>query len=123
MANTVVCGGAEAPITQIGLGGFGAMRALSTRNDSPATASRPFDATRDGFVIGEGAGALVPESRERAEQRGAEIYAELTGFGMSADAYHLTAPHPEGAGARLAMQMALETSGLEPDEVDYLNMH
>ncbi len=123
MADTVICGGAEAPITMIGVGGFGAMRALSTRNDSPATASRPFDATRDGFVIGEGAGALVLESLEHAEARGAKIYAELTGFGMSADAYHLTAPHPEGEGARLAMQMALDTSGLAPDDVDYLNMH
>jgi 3-oxoacyl-[acyl-carrier-protein] synthase II len=99
------------------------MRALSTRNESPETASRPFDATRDGFVMGEGAGALVLESLENAEARGAKIYAELTGFGMSADAYHLTAPHPEGEGARLAMRMALETSGLETDDVDYLNMH
>jgi 3-oxoacyl-[acyl-carrier-protein] synthase II len=123
MAQTVVCGGSEAPITQIGMGGFGAMRALSTRNESPETASRPFDATRDGFVMGEGAGAIVLESLEQAEARGAEIYAELTGFGMSADAYHLTAPHPEGEGARLAMRMALETSGLEADDVDYLNMH
>ncbi len=123
MAHTVVCGGTEAPITKIGVGGFGAMRALSTRNDEPATASRPFDATRDGFVMGEGAGALVLESLERAEARGATVYAELTGFGMSADAYHLTAPHPEGAGARLAMQMSLDTSGLEAEDVDYLNMH
>jgi 3-oxoacyl-[acyl-carrier-protein] synthase II len=123
MAKTVICGGTEAPITKIGVGGFGAMRALSTRNDEPETASRPFDATRDGFVMGEGAGALVLESLEQAQERGAKIYAELTGFGMSADAYHLTAPHPEGAGARLAMRMALETSGIEADEVDYLNMH
>ena len=123
MANTVICGGTEAPITPIGVGGFGAMRALSTRNEAPETASRPFDATRDGFVIGEGAGALVLESLERATERGADIYAEVTGFGMSADAYHLTAPHPEGEGARLAMQMALDTSGLAPDDVDYLNMH
>lgn len=123
MANTVVCGGTEAPITPIGVGGFGAMRALSTRNESPETASRPFDATRDGFVIGEGAGALILESLERAQARGARIYAEVTGFGMSADAYHLTAPHPEGEGARLAMQMALETGGTRPEDVDYLNMH
>ena len=123
MAQTVVCGGSEAPITQIGMGGFGAMRALSTRNESPETASRPFDATRDGFVMGEGAGALVLESLEQAQRRGAKVYAELTGFGMSADAYHLTAPHPEGEGARLAMRMALETSGLDADDVDYLNMH
>jgi 3-oxoacyl-[acyl-carrier-protein] synthase II len=123
MAKTVICGGTEAPITKIGVGGFGAMRALSTRNDEPASASRPFDATRDGFVMGEGAGALILESLESARARGAEIYAELTGFGMSADAYHLTAPHPEGAGARLAMQMCLETAGLQPEDVDYLNMH
>ncbi len=123
MANTVVCGGTEAPVTKIGVGGFAAMRALSTRNDEPATASRPFDATRDGFVMGEGAGALVLESLERARERGAEIYAELTGFGMSADAYHISAPHPEGAGARLAMQMALDTSGIKAEDVDYLNMH
>jgi 3-oxoacyl-[acyl-carrier-protein] synthase II len=123
MAHTVICGGTEAPITKIGVGGFGAMRALSTRNDEPETASRPFDATRDGFVMGEGAGALVLESLEQAEARGAKIYAELTGFGMSADAYHLTAPHPEGEGARLAMRMALETSGIDEEEVDYLNMH
>ena len=123
MAQAVVCGGTEAPITRIGVGGFGAMRALSTRNDSPETASRPFDATRDGFVIGEGAGALVLESLERAQARGARIYAEVTGIGMSADAYHLTAPHPEGEGARLAMQMALDTSGTRPEDVDYLNMH
>ena len=123
MAQAVVCGGTEAPITPIGVGGFGSMRALSTRNDDPETASRPFDATRDGFVIGEGAGALVLESLERAQERGAEIYAEVTGFGMSADAYHLTAPHPEGEGARLAMQMSLDTSGLKAEDVDYLNMH
>ena len=123
MAHTVVCGGTEAPITPIGVGGFGAMRALSTRNDSPETASRPFDATRDGFVMGEGAGALILESLERAEARGAKVYAEVTGFGMSADAHHLTAPHPEGEGARLAMQMALETSGKQAEDVDYLNMH
>ena len=108
----------------IGVGGFGDMRALSTRNDEPEPRPRgPFDATRDGFVIGEGAGALILESLEHAQARGAEIYAEVTGFGMSADAYHLTAPHPEGEGARLAMRMALETSGLEPEDVDYLNMH
>lgn len=123
LAEAVVCGGSEAPITPIGVGGFAAMRALSTRNESPETASRPFDATRDGFVIGEGAGALVLESLEHAEARGAKVYAEVIGFGMSADAHHLTAPHPEGLGATLAMEMALETAGLAPEDVDYLNMH
>lgn len=123
LAEAVVCGGSEAPITPIGVGGFAAMRALSTRNESPETASRPFDATRDGFVIGEGAGALVLESLEHAEARGAKVYAEVIGFGMSADAHHLTAPHPEGLGATLAMEMALETAGLATEDVDYLNMH
>ena len=123
LAQRVVCGGTDASITEIGVGGFAAMRALSTQNDNPGTASRPFDATRDGFVMGEGAGALMLETLEGAQARGARIYAELVGIGMSADAHHLTAPHPEGEGARLAMQMALETAGLQPEEVDYLNMH
>jgi 3-oxoacyl-[acyl-carrier-protein] synthase II len=123
LAQRALCGGTDASISEIGLGGFGAMRALSTRNDSPETASRPFDATRDGFVMGEGAGALVLETLDGARARGARIYAEVVGIGMSADAYHLTAPHPEGEGARLSMQMALDTAGLNPEDVDYLNMH
>ncbi len=123
LADVIVSGGTEAPITKIGVGGFGAMRALSTRNDDPATASRPFDATREGFVIGEGAGALVLESLEHATARGADIYAEVVGLGMSDDAHHISAPHPEGLGAALAMRMALRTADLQPEDVDYLNMH
>jgi 3-oxoacyl-[acyl-carrier-protein] synthase II len=123
LAERAVCGGTDASITEVGVGGFAAMRALSTRNDSPETASRPFDSTRDGFVMGEGAGALFLETLESARARGARIYAEVVGIGMSADAHHLTAPHPEGEGARLAMEMALETGGLRPEDVDYLNMH
>ncbi len=123
LAETVVAGGTDASITEIGLAGFGNMKALSTRNESPQTASRPFDADRDGFVMGEGAGALVLESLEQARARGARIYAEVAGLGMSDDAYHISAPHPEGLGARLAMRQALRTAGLEPQDVDYLNMH
>ena len=123
LADVMVAGGTDASITEVGLGGFGNMKALSTRNDDPATASRPFDAGRDGFVMGEGAGALVLEDYEHARARGARIYAEVTGLGMSADAYHISAPHPEGLGARLAMRQALETAGLRPQDVDYLNMH
>lgn len=123
LAETMVTGGTDASITEVGLGGFSNMKALSTRNDDPQTASRPFDLNRDGFVMGEGAGALVLESLDHAQARGAKIYAEITGFGMSGDAYHISAPHPEGTGAKLAMQMALRTSGLNPDDVDYLNMH
>ncbi len=122
-ADIIICGGSEAPMCELGVGAFAASRALSTRNDTPETASRPFDATRDGFVMGEGAGALVLESLEHARARGARIYAEVAGVGASADAYHVTAPHPEGLGARLAMQRALQTSGLELDEVDTINMH
>lgn len=123
LAERALCGGTDASITEIGVGGFAAMRALSTRNDEPETASRPFDKTRDGFVMGEGAGCLVLETLESAQARGAKVYAEIVGIGMSADAHHLTAPHPEGEGARLAMQMALRTGGLVPEDVDYLNMH
>ncbi len=123
LADVMVCGGSDASITEVGVGGFASMRALSTRNDDPRSASRPFDANRDGFVMGEGAGALVLETLEHAQARGARIYAEVVGLGMSADAYHISAPHPEGAGAKLAMKMALRTAGLEPEEVDYLNMH
>ena len=122
-ADLMIAGGSEAPITQAGIGGFNAMKALSTRNDDPATASRPFDRDRDGFVMGEGAGALILEEYEHAAARGAKIYAEVVGAGMSADAYHMTATHPEGLGAKLGMQMALDDAEIAPDAVDYINMH
>lgn len=122
-ANIIVTGGAEAPISEPGLGGFNAMRALSTRNDDPARASRPFSASRDGFVMGEGSGCLVLEELEHAKARGAKIYAEVVGGGMSADAYHLTATHPEGLGAKLVMNAALEDAGLKPEDIDYINVH
>lgn len=122
-ADIIVTGGSEAAVNQAGIGGFGALKALSTRNDDPQTASRPFDTGRDGFVMGEGAGALVLEEYEHARARGARIYAEVAGGGMSADAYHLTATHPEGAGALLGMKWALEDAHLAPEEVDYLNPH
>jgi 3-oxoacyl-[acyl-carrier-protein] synthase II len=122
-SDIIVSGGSEASINEIGVGGFNAARALSTRNDSPATASRPFDVTRDGFVMGEGAGALILEEMEHALNRGAKIYAEVVGMGLSADAHHITAPHPEGTGAVLAMEMALNNAGLKSDDVDYINMH
>jgi 3-oxoacyl-[acyl-carrier-protein] synthase II len=118
-----VTGGSEAPVCGVGVGGFAASRALSARNDDPGAASRPFDVDRDGFVIGEGAGALVLEAQEHAERRGARILAEVTGFGASADAYHLTAPHPEGLGARLALQAAIADSGIGLGEFDLINMH
>jgi 3-oxoacyl-[acyl-carrier-protein] synthase II len=123
LADRVLSGGSEAGVLEIGIAGFNASKALSTRNDSPKTASRPFDATRDGFVIGEGGGALILEDLETAKKRDAKIYAELTGMGVSADAYHITAPDPEGRGAILAMQMALKTSGLQLTDIDYINMH
>ena len=122
-ADVIITGGSEAPINEAGVGGFSAMKALSTRNDNPQRASRPFDADRDGFVMGEGGCALVLEEYEHARRRGARIYAEVAGGGMSADAYHLTATHPEGKGAMLGMQWALEDSGLTPADVDYLNPH
>lgn len=122
-ANVIVSGGAEAAISAGGLGGFNAMHALSTRNDSPETASRPFSGSRDGFVMGEGAGCLILEELEHAKARGTKIYAEIVGEGMSADAYHLTASHPEGLGAKLVMQNALEDAGLRPEDVDYINVH
>lgn len=122
-ADIIVAGGSEAAINESGIGGFGALKALSTRNDSPETASRPFDETRDGFVMGEGGVALVLEEYEHAVARGAKIYAEVVGGGMSADAYHLTSTHPEGEGALLGMQLALEEANLKPTEVDYLNVH
>ncbi len=122
-AKVIVAGGSEAPITPASIGGFSAMKAMSTRNDNPATASRPFDVNRDGFVMGEGAGALILEDYDHALARGAKIYAELAGAAMTADAYHMTSPHPEGIGAAKAMQLALEEAGIEPAELDYLNLH
>ena len=122
-ANIILAGGAEAAIAVVGVGGFNAMHALSTRNESPETASRPFSASRDGFVMGEGAACLVLEELEHARARGAEIYAEVVGTGLSADAYHLTASHPEGLGAKLVMKNALEDAGMNPDEIDYINVH
>ncbi|HTJ22156.1 MAG TPA: beta-ketoacyl-ACP synthase II [Gemmatimonadaceae bacterium] len=122
-ADIVVAGGTEAAICELGIGGFSAMKALSTQNDSPDTASRPFDLTRDGFVLGEGAGALVLESLSHAVARGARIHAEVLAVGASADAHHMTAPHPEGMGARLAMERALAQAGLRPLDVDVINMH
>jgi 3-oxoacyl-[acyl-carrier-protein] synthase II len=122
-ADVVLCGGSEAVICELGVGGFAAMKAMSTRNDCPQMASRPFDVTRDGFVMGEGAAALVLESLDHARARGARIYAELLSVGASADAYHMTAPHPEGLGARLAMSAAMRDAGLGMDEVDTINMH
>ncbi len=121
--DAMMTGGSETGVTEMGLAGFNAMKALSTRNDSPQTASRPFDATRDGFVLGEGAGALYIEELERAKNRGAKIYAELVGIGFSADAHHMTAPEPEGRGAILAMNMLMRDAQLKPEDVDYLNMH
>lgn len=122
-ADMIVTGGAEAAITVAGVGGFNAMNALSTRNDSPETASRPFSGSRDGFVKGEGSATLILEEYEHAKARGARIYAEVVGGGLSADAYHLTASHPEGLGAKLVMQNALDDAGLKPEDVDYINVH
>jgi len=123
MADVMITGGSEASISELGMGGFNASRALSTRNDSPETASRPFDATRDGFVMGEGGGALILEELEHALKRNAKIYCEIVGAGLSADAHHITAPHPEGTGAVLSMKMAIEQAGIKPQEIDYVNMH
>ncbi len=122
-ADAIVTGGAEAAVYPAGVGGFNSMHALSTRNDSPETASRPFSKSRDGFVIGEGSAVLVLEELEHAKARGAKIYAEVVGGGMSADAYHLTATHPEGLGAKLVMQNALEDAGMKPEDIDYINVH
>jgi len=122
-ANIIVGGGAEAAICGCGVGGFNAMHALSTRNDDPEHASRPFSASRDGFVMGEGAGCLILEELEHAKARGAKIYAEMVGEGMSADAHHITASHPEGLGAKLVMTNALEDAGLSPEDIDYINVH
>ncbi len=122
-ADFIISGGAEASVSEPAIGGFNSMKALSERNDSPLTASRPFDKERDGFVLGEGAGALILEEYEHAKARGAKIYAEVVGCGMSADAYHLTAPHPEGLGVIAVMKTALEDAGLKPEDVDYVNVH
>ena len=122
-ANIIVSGGSEAAINEAGLGGFSSMQAVSTRNDDPQTASRPFDRDRDGFVMGEGGGALILEEYEHAVKRGAHIYCEVVGTGMTADAHHLTAPHPEGHGARRVMEKALKEAGLDVSEVDYINVH
>ncbi|MGR7812686.1 beta-ketoacyl-ACP synthase II [Lacinutrix undariae] len=121
--DVIVTGGSEAAVTIAGMGGFNAMHALSTRNESPTTASRPFDATRDGFVLGEGAGAIILEEYEHAKARGAKIYAEVLGGGMSSDAYHMTAPHPEGIGVIAVMKNCLENAGLKPEDVDHINTH
>lgn len=122
-ADIFISGGSEAAVTEAGVGGFNALKALSQRNDSPETASRPFDKDRDGFVLGEGAGAIVLEEYEHAKARGAKIYAELVGGGMTGDAYHITAPHPEGRGAANVMKFALEDAGMNPEEIDYINVH
>ncbi|MCC9136215.1 beta-ketoacyl-ACP synthase II [Pontibacter silvestris] len=123
MADVVVSGGSEAAVTEAGIGGFNALKALSERNDSPETASRPFDKDRDGFVLGEGAGAIILEEYEHAKRRGAKIYAEIIGGGMSADAHHITAPHPEGLGAFNVMKNALRDANIKPEDVDYINVH
>lgn len=122
-ADIIICGGAEAAICESGIGGFNSMQAMSTNNEIYKTASRPLDKNRDGFVMGEGSGGLVLEELEHARNRGARIYAELAGVGMSADAYHLTAPHPDGLGARLVMENALKNAGMRPEEIDYINIH
>ena len=122
-ADVMVTGGSEAAVTEGGIGGFNALKALSTRNDEPAKASRPFDSTRDGFVLGEGGGAIILEEYEHAVARGATIYCEMVGGGMSADAHHITAPHPEGLGALNVMKSALDDAGMKPEEVDYVNVH
>ncbi|MEY3942081.1 MAG: beta-ketoacyl-[acyl-carrier-protein] synthase, partial [Bacteroidota bacterium] len=122
-ADVIITGGSEAAVSPGGIGGFNSMHALSTRNDDYLTASRPFDKDRDGFVLGEGAAALVLEEYEHAKARGAKIYAELVGGGLSADAHHLTAPHPEGLGARNVMRNAIEDAGMKPEDIDYVNVH
>ncbi|MDR9419207.1 beta-ketoacyl-ACP synthase II [Gracilimonas sp.] len=122
-ADYAVAGGTEAPVTRIGISGFNSMKAMSTRNDSPETASRPFDKDRDGFVLGEGAGIFMLEELESALERGARIYGEIKGYGFSADAYHITAPDPDGNGVILAMTRAMEAAGIKPEDVDHINMH
>jgi 3-oxoacyl-[acyl-carrier-protein] synthase II len=122
-ADVMICGGSEAAITPAGVGGFNAMHAISTRNDDPKTGSRPFDKDRDGFVLAEGGGAIILEEYEHAKARGAKIYAEIVGTGLTADAYHITAPHPEGVGARNSMKLAIEEAQITPDQVDHINTH
>ncbi len=122
-ADAIISGGSEAAVCEVGIGGFNALKALSTRNDDPKTASRPFDADRDGFVLGEGAGMLILEEYEHAKARGAKIYAELAGAGINADAHHITAPHPEGEGAADVMLLALEDAGMDKSDIDYINVH
>jgi 3-oxoacyl-[acyl-carrier-protein] synthase II len=122
-ADAIVSGGSEAPVNEASVGGFNALQALSQRNDDPKTASRPFDLDRDGFVMGEGAGSIILEELEHAKARGAKIYAELVGGGMSADAYHMTAPHPEGLGAANVMRAVLEDAQMKPSDIDYINVH
>ena len=122
-ADIILAGGSEAAVCEAGIGGFSSMHALSTRNDSPQTASRPYSKSRDGFVLGEGAGCLVLEEYEHAKARGAKIYAEIVGGGLSADAHHLTAPHPDGYGAKMVMLNALEDAGMQPSDIDYINVH
>ncbi len=122
-ADVIVAGGSEAAVNEAGVGGFNALKALSTRNDDPKTASRPFDKDRDGFVLGEGAGCIILEEYEHAKARGAKIYAEVAGAGLSADAYHITAPHPEGFGAKRVMENALDDAGMSPGDIDYINVH
>ena len=122
-ADVMLAGGSEAPVTSTSVNGFSVIRALSERNDSPETASRPFDASRDGFVLGEGAGVLMLEELEHAKRRGAKIYAEMTGYGLASDAYHITGSHPEGLGAQIAMTEAIRHGGLKPEDIDYINAH
>lgn len=123
LMNVCISGGSEAAVTIAGVGGFNALKALSERNDSPETASRPYDKDRDGFVLGEGGAAIILEELEHAKARGAKIYAEMIGAGMSSDAYHITAPHPEGLGAYIVMKNAIENAGIKPEEIDYINTH
>src|SRR5688572_30347276 len=122
-ADIVLSGGSESVISEAGVGGFNEMKALSERNDDPKTASRPYDKERDGFVMGEAAGVIVLEEYEHAKRRGAKIYAEVVGYGLSGDAYHVTAPHPEGSGAYRSLEMALKKSGLQPTDIDHINAH
>lgn len=123
LSDVMVSGGSEAAVNEVGMGGFGAMHAISTRNDAPEIASRPFDKNRDGFVLGEGGGALILEELEHAKKRGAKIYAEIAGYGLTADAHHITSPHPEGEGAYKVMRNALQNAQIEPDTVDHINTH